>query len=334
MVCTTSVPVCLCVAAATSCASGVRAMRSAGGRDFYTPLSEKADRAGAPLYGAMLRWRHHNNPHQNARQPRKSGPEAVPKARASTSKHRHAGGGCSRDSSESSAGDEAAAHPGAHAERVSDGDVAEQTSSRRRAAMDDVSLMKALRTSTPDAYIPGTCLGVSRVSNRTVPLLTVCARARVCVCVCVFSACTADFTMQGELGRGAHGVVYKATSKRDGREYVIKQVSVRRMKDKQRRNAVAEVLILRRLNHPNIVRYYNCFVTNQTLYIVMEFATKGDLYSIIESRRRSKKFYGERTLWRYFWQLCQVREPLNARNTSRCCREVLLTWCGGCWCRV
>ena len=37
-------------------------------------------------------------------------------------------------------------------------------------------------------------------------------------------------------------------------------------------------------------------------------AAKGDLYSIIESRRRSKKHYGERTLWRYFWQLCQVPE--------------------------
>ena len=115
-----------------------------------------------------------------------------------------------------------------------------------------------------------------------------------------------DFEFKEELGRGAHGVVHRVVSKRDRKVYVIKQVSVKRMKEKQRRNAVAEVLILRRLNHPNIVQYYNCFVANQTLCIVMEFAAKGDLYSIIESRRRSKKYYGERTLWRYFWQLCQV----------------------------
>lgn len=130
---------------------------------------------------------------------------------------------------------------------------------------------------------------------------------------------SADFDFKEELGRGAHGVVHRVVSKRDGKVYVIKQVSVKRMKEKQRRNAVAEVLILRRLSHPNIVQYFNCFVSNQTLCIVMEFAAKGDLYSIIESRRRSKKHYGERTLWRYFWQLCQVRRcPAPGRAVASC----------------
>ena len=44
-----------------------------------------------------------------------------------------------------------------------------------------------------------------------------------------------------ELGRGAHGVVRKVKSKRDGRLYVIKEVSVAKMNEKQRRSAVAEV---------------------------------------------------------------------------------------------
>lgn len=47
--------------------------------------------------------------------------------------------------------------------------------------------------------------------------------------------------MMEELGRGAHGVVHKARSRKDNKVYVIKAVSVKRMKEKQRRNAVAEV---------------------------------------------------------------------------------------------
>ena len=40
---------------------------------------------------------------------------------------------------------------------------------------------------------------------------------------------------------------------------------------------LVEVQNLRKLNHPNIIKYYTSFFANQNLYIVMEYAEKGDL---------------------------------------------------------
>jgi len=45
-----------------------------------------------------------------------------------------------------------------------------------------------------------------------------------------------------------------------------------------------ELRILRRLNHPNIVRLLDAFETDRHLFVVTEFA-QGDLFSIIEDDR-------------------------------------------------
>ena len=34
--------------------------------------------------------------------------------------------------------------------------------------------------------------------------------------------------------------------------------------------------------HPNLIRYYTSFFENDCLYIVMEYANKGDLYKILK----------------------------------------------------
>ena len=51
------------------------------------------------------------------------------------------------------------------------------------------------------------------------------------------------------------------------------------MNDKEKQQIVAEVNILRDLNHPNIVRFYDRLVDkrNQKIYIIMEYCEGGDL---------------------------------------------------------
>jgi len=51
------------------------------------------------------------------------------------------------------------------------------------------------------------------------------------------------------------------------------------MSDKEKQQIVAEVNILRDLQHPNIVRYYDRCIDkkNLKLYIIMEYCEKGDL---------------------------------------------------------
>lgn len=44
--------------------------------------------------------------------------------------------------------------------------------------------------------------------------------------------------------------------------------------------AYNEVTILSSLEHPNIIKYYESFMDDQDLYIVMQYAQKGDLHSV------------------------------------------------------
>jgi NIMA (never in mitosis gene a)-related kinase len=62
-----------------------------------------------------------------------------------------------------------------------------------------------------------------------------------------------------------------------------KEIDYRKMSEKEKRQLVAEVNILRELKHPNIVRYYERIIDrkNCMLYILMEYCDGGDLSSVI-----------------------------------------------------
>jgi len=124
-----------------------------------------------------------------------------------------------------------------------------------------------------------------------------------------------DFVFKGELGRGSFGVVHRVKSKKNSKTYAIKQVTVKNMSKKQQRQAVSEVLILRRIQNKNIIQYYNSFIENSTLNIIVEFAIGGDLQSLIAhlltKKRRSIQ---EVVLWSYFLQLCDGLLHLHERK--------------------
>lgn len=73
-----------------------------------------------------------------------------------------------------------------------------------------------------------------------------------------FSRYCQDFDEAGLLGRGGFGQVVKARNKLDGRFYAIKKISQNSagaLKD-----TLSEIMLLSRLNHPYVVRYYTAWL--------------------------------------------------------------------------
>ena len=83
---------------------------------------------------------------------------------------------------------------------------------------------------------------------------------------------------------GSFGRVSKVRHKNDGRILVWKELNYGKMNEKEKQQIVAEVNILKELQHPNIVRYFERVIDkkNLKLYIIMEYCQGGDLQQIIK----------------------------------------------------
>jgi NIMA (never in mitosis gene a)-related kinase len=60
--------------------------------------------------------------------------------------------------------------------------------------------------------------------------------------------------------------------------YVIKQLQISSLGPKEQQEAINEVRILASLDHPNVTRYYDSFIDDGVLNIVMEIAEHGTLH--------------------------------------------------------
>ncbi|KAM7155116.1 serine/threonine-protein kinase Nek9 isoform 3-T3 [Molossus nigricans] len=103
------------------------------------------------------------------------------------------------------------------------------------------------------------------------------------------------------LGRGAFGeaTLYRRTE--DDSLVVWKEVDLTRLSEKERRDALNEIVILALLQHDNIIAYYNHFMDNTTLLIELEYCNGGNLYDKI-LRQKDKLFEEEMVIW-YLFQI-------------------------------
>lgn len=89
-----------------------------------------------------------------------------------------------------------------------------------------------------------------------------------------------EYLFQEEIGKGAHGTVFKVTRRSDNRLLAIKKMNLVKLKSKMKRDFTKEASLLMSLDHPNIIKCFDAFINNGFLYIVMELAEKGDLHMV------------------------------------------------------
>lgn len=91
------------------------------------------------------------------------------------------------------------------------------------------------------------------------------------------------------LGKGTYGKVKKAVD-RTGKLVAIKSIRKENIKDEQDLTHIRrEIEIMSSLNHPYIVTIYEVFENKDKIVIVMEYASKGDLFDYISGRKISER---------------------------------------------
>ena len=104
------------------------------------------------------------------------------------------------------------------------------------------------------------------------------------------------------LGKGAFGSAWLVQRRADKLQFVAKEVRLANMKPPDREAAKHEIAMLRKLDHANITRYVDHFESRGSLYIVMEYANGGDLYTKIKGRAGRR--FTEKEILHYFSQIC------------------------------
>jgi len=77
------------------------------------------------------------------------------------------------------------------------------------------------------------------------------------------------------LGYGAFGKAWLVSCKESNTAYVIKEISICAMKERDKQQAMNEVKILATLRHKNIISYKEAFVHDNVLCLTMEYADDG-----------------------------------------------------------
>jgi len=96
-----------------------------------------------------------------------------------------------------------------------------------------------------------------------------------------------DYAHLADLGSGACGFVTKVAHVKTGGTFALKAMSKHHVQAHQLQSYVDfEVATQRRLNHPNIVRLQDSFEDDFNVYLLLEFATEGQLFAKIRQEGR------------------------------------------------
>ncbi|KAI3474134.1 hypothetical protein Pfo_028922 [Paulownia fortunei] len=120
-----------------------------------------------------------------------------------------------------------------------------------------------------------------------------------------------DYMMGKQIGAGSFSTVWHARHRVHGTEVAIKEIVTARLNSKLQESLKSEIFILKRINHPNIIRLHDMIEESGKMYIVLEYCKGGDLSMYIQQRQGR---IPEATAKHFMQQLAEGLKVLRENN--------------------
>jgi NIMA (never in mitosis gene a)-related kinase len=109
------------------------------------------------------------------------------------------------------------------------------------------------------------------------------------------------------IGQGSFAQTYLVKEVHSRKQYAMKSIKLDGLKEKEYNNSLEEAFIIKRLDHPNIIKLYEAFLCQnprKTLNLIIEYANGGDLLEKIKIMKEKNRYLKEDLILDYFTQIC------------------------------
>ena len=117
-----------------------------------------------------------------------------------------------------------------------------------------------------------------------------------------------DYEIITKLGEGTFGKVYKVRNKTNNAIRAMKQIGKYWLDDINDKEVMKEIEILKKINHPYIIKLYEYYVTDDSIFLINELCEEGDLHGKMRKIGRFPEFIVKIIMLQIFKALMYLNE--------------------------
>lgn len=87
---------------------------------------------------------------------------------------------------------------------------------------------------------------------------------------------------------------------------------------RQQAATLNEVKLLQSMKHPHIIRIYHSFIDESYFYILMEYASGGDLDQLVQSKAKEKSRFTEKQMWKWAYEILLAVKYMHDKCIIHC----------------
>ena len=124
----------------------------------------------------------------------------------------------------------------------------------------------------------------------------------------------ATYKIIKKIGEGSFGVVYLAHYIKTSSLCVVKKIDFTGLSKEEIKESYNEVNLLKKLDHPNIIKFIEVKPSKKYIEIITEYAEKGDLYNQLNIQKEKNKHFEEKVIIDWLIQTCQALKYIHSKH--------------------